>query len=749
MVKFMSFSKSDNFYVKIMFYLTLAISLTILIVSVILYLNFENIGLSLLYSFSKDSLSQVSYSATFMDDTIKSLATQIYLNNDTSKLLYMPELDSFDLTSGLNRISSYKSSMSIIYSIYLYNKKSNTYYTNLQSVAIQDKDIFFDREIVSILDNFPPEKRLKPIARKLIEPTSINGQSPYSNVYSYIFYDYPSKDNQLENAVVINVSEEWMRKTINAMDTLPGSSTIIIDEKGRIVCGNKQGTMATDISNKEYISNIIKLSSSSGYFVKNVDGAKSLITYVSSENSGWIFVRITPYSLVINQINNMRYITILICIIILAVGLLLSYIASRMISKPFDDILTKLKDMNLTEKSNALVRKQDFLTSLVKSANTYEEEYIIGNFSKHQVKISPKQELYLIILKIDAFSVFCSKYNLNDRILMKSGIINIALELADGKLVCEALDMGEENLIIIMNSPVQAQTEFHDMLQCYANEIQECVKKYLDISLSITLSAVEYCEIDELHNLYTSLLNTSMQRLYYGHKTIIFAEELNLPDPDSYSYPFQKEEALLEALNLGQLEKVKSLYSQIIDSVNRYPVSVFNSTTLRLISAVNIAVDKIEKGSAIKFSFNFSNFIAEISKQETLAEINNSFFNMFDFIFLKLAERKDEKHDALINKVIKTINLNYQDPLLSLDYIADIVNMSPIYLGKLFKKATSKSVANYINDLRLEGARNLLAESSVSISKIAEKIGFSNINYFCILFKKTYGVTPSEYRKSL
>lgn len=195
-------------------------------------------------------------------------------------------------------------------------------------------------------------------------------------------------------------------------------------------------------------------------------------------------------------------------------------------------------------------------------------------------------------------------------------------------------------------------------------------------------------------------------------------------------------------------------YVIIIISLNqqqsfRYPVSVLNSTTLRLTFAINMTVDKIEKSSKTQFLYNFNNFIANLNKLETLSEVNNSFYSMFEYIVSRIGERKSETHDALISKVIKIINSNYQDPTLSLDYIADIVNMSPIYLGKLFKKATFKSVADYINDLRLEKARILLIESSRSISKIVEEVGFSSGNYFSILFKKTYSISPSEYRKCL
>lgn len=741
--------RSNNFYVRILLYLTITISLTIFIVSIVLYFNFENIGLSLLYSFSKDSLTQVSYSATYMDDTIKSLATQIYLNNDTSKLLYISELDPFDISNGLNRLSSYKSSMSIIYSIYLFNKNSNTYYTNLASNSVQDKDTFFDRDIVQMLEDFPPEKRLKPITRKLSEPYTLNGQNPYSNVYTYVFYDYPSRDKQIKSAVVLNVSEEWMRKTINSIDNMPGNSTIIIDAKGMTVCGNKQAAMMTDLSNKEYIKDIIGSKDHSGHFVKTVDGVKSLITFVSSENLGWIFVRITPYNIVLNQISSMKYVTIMICLIILALGLLFSYLASRSISRPIDDILSRLKEMDLAERNNILVKKQDFLKSLLQSEIPYTDEYVKKNFEKYQIKLEMNNEIVLVLLKIDFFPAFCSRYNLNDRNTMKFGIINIVTELGDKKFNCEALDFSEDNIIILFNPPALAQIELDGLLQLYVKEIQDCVKKYLDISLSVTISSPEKFALEDLYNIYVNVADASLHRLYYGHNSVIFTEKIHIHAPEQYIYPAQKEKFLIEALTLGKIDKVKPLYCEIIHSVIGYPLSIFNSAILRLTFSINMAVDNIEKSSGIRFFYNFNKFIAELNRLETINDVNNSFYDMFEHIISKINERKDDKYEALTSKVIKIIKSNYSNPILSLDYIADIVNMSSTYLGRLFKKATSKSVADYINDVRLDKAKEFLEASSYSIAEISDKVGFSSSNYFYILFKKTYGVPPSEYRQNM
>ncbi|MNY65428.1 HTH-type transcriptional activator Btr [compost metagenome] len=72
--------------------------------------------------------------------------------------------------------------------------------------------------------------------------------------------------------------------------------------------------------------------------------------------------------------------------------------------------------------------------------------------------------------------------------------------------------------------------------------------------------------------------------------------------------------------------------------------------------------------------------------------------------------------------------------------------MSPVYLGRLIKKYTSKTLTDFINEYRMEKAQELLRETDELIVMIAEETGFSSNSYFGKVFKKYQGITPNEYR---
>ena len=94
------------------------------------------------------------------------------------------------------------------------------------------------------------------------------------------------------------------------------------------------------------------------------------------------------------------------------------------------------------------------------------------------------------------------------------------------------------------------------------------------------------------------------------------------------------------------------------------------------------------------------------------------------------------------------INREYRNPGFSLESIADAMGMSATYIGRLFKKHTMKTILDYITEVRMQEARELLSETELSVGEVAERAGFANSPYFYKVFKKTHGITPAEYRKS-
>ena len=93
------------------------------------------------------------------------------------------------------------------------------------------------------------------------------------------------------------------------------------------------------------------------------------------------------------------------------------------------------------------------------------------------------------------------------------------------------------------------------------------------------------------------------------------------------------------------------------------------------------------------------------------------------------------------------IDLHFKEPL-SLDQLAEESHMNKFYLSHAFKRQYGISPINYMISRRVEESKYLLAETDLSMSQIAQLLGFSSLSYFSQVFRRTQNVTPMDYRKN-
>ncbi|UOK61253.1 AraC family transcriptional regulator [Paenibacillus sp. OVF10] len=132
----------------------------------------------------------------------------------------------------------------------------------------------------------------------------------------------------------------------------------------------------------------------------------------------------------------------------------------------------------------------------------------------------------------------------------------------------------------------------------------------------------------------------------------------------------------------------------------------------------------------------------------TLHEIEDLILGTAEDAVSMLGERFMDKNAKLIHKVRTLIDQNYNQPI-TINSLSDQVYLSPNYLRSIFKDKTGMTIHDYLTRIRLDKARELLADGSLKIHDIAQTVGYESTSYFISLFLKTQGVTPNEYRKSM
>ncbi len=143
-----------------------------------------------------------------------------------------------------------------------------------------------------------------------------------------------------------------------------------------------------------------------------------------------------------------------------------------------------------------------------------------------------------------------------------------------------------------------------------------------------------------------------------------------------------------------------------------------------------------------------ANFI-EISKIWN-TKTEQDYYRMYKLLYeiLQLiSEEKNEDSFDKIDKAYKYICKNFKDYALSVENIADSLNISTAYLRREFNKRYGKTPKRLIIDLRLESAKILLENHFANVVEASTQSGFLDSNYFSAVFKRRYGVSPSDVLK--
>ena len=111
-------------------------------------------------------------------------------------------------------------------------------------------------------------------------------------------------------------------------------------------------------------------------------------------------------------------------------------------------------------------------------------------------------------------------------------------------------------------------------------------------------------------------------------------------------------------------------------------------------------------------------------------------------------ENSGNKNRSILKAAIEYIDTHYMEETLSLNTAAQVANISANHFSALFSQNKGQTFIEYLTSLRMRHARELLRCTDKRSSEIASKVGYKDAHYFSYLFKKTQGMTPSEYRKA-
>ena len=140
-------------------------------------------------------------------------------------------------------------------------------------------------------------------------------------------------------------------------------------------------------------------------------------------------------------------------------------------------------------------------------------------------------------------------------------------------------------------------------------------------------------------------------------------------------------------------------------------------------------------------------YFSGISRAGTVSEyVRHIEFVMSDL--MKISGHSMPVADERIEKILDYITENYAEDM-KLEDLAEEFNFNYHYLSAYFSQQMKEGFSDYLNRLRIDKACELLGSKRYSISEVSGMVGYSEHSYFCRVFKKIIGKTPSVYRRNL
>ena len=213
-------------------------------------------------------------------------------------------------------------------------------------------------------------------------------------------------------------------------------------------------------------------------------------------------------------------------------------------------------------------------------------------------------------------------------------------------------------------------------------------------------------------------------------------------------YPLDRERELIRKVKIGDRTGAKEILNIILASImlaDPGDLSVLKARMLELLSILGRSA--VEGGVDINFllerNLDYINRAMQIDNQQDLCIWINNALN--DFIELVYSEQDSQKVTQL-KPAVEYIEANFRRAI-TLAEIAKATHLSVSRLAHLFKEQIGVTIVDYITDVRIEWAKELLLTTNKSCTEICFESGYNNQSYFTRTFKENVGMTPRHFRE--
>lgn len=765
--------KNKKYLIKIFLLTSVTTSLLVSIFSTIIYYNVKNSVEENIHNSNRQIFEQIRYNILFIDDMMKNMCLSAYYNTDAQYIMNTPNSDSnvFNLVRSIEKIrSNFVSINPQIHSIYIYNNLDKKYYGTYSGMLFQDETI---SQLIKKMKVIPIKK---PVYRKF-RTIFDTPENKYEDVISYFMYENSDQFGDMDGGVVINIKARWIIdniKKINMVNRNNDEEIFIITDDGSILKDRQsrlQYSSLIDLNNR-LIFEAIEDVKDFGFKKIKIDNNHYFISVMYLDSIRWKIIKIQHQGNVFNVISNIQASIVMITIVFLLIAIIMSISISNNIYNPISKLVKLAEPLSkgkqkypvneitviqeaiidleqytkkyiLHENANSNKLKDNFLRQLILDSTSFTIEELKNAYESELIKIDISKNYCVCVLNIDDFNTF--NEDNKDKQIIKFAISNIANEVLSERFQNQIVDIQQQQMAVLLSVEENESTVFQDVFMLLKTA-QSYVIKYFNVNFTASISPVakDHSQITNMYLLAASNIN---YKYALGKGAVITPLKVKKNEENTEMlYPGSYEKKLEESIKACNLELFEDTVCQIFINISRQHYSNMLLSMIRLISTVRKSIVELCNAQVSPIDINFNKITQDFFDIETMDEVYFRLINTVSHVFAQIENiSNNNKYFYIVETIKQIINQKYMQQSLCLQEIADNLKMSSNYVGRIFKENMGISVAQYINQVRIEMAAKWLDSSDLSVKEIMYKVGIESEAHFYRHFKNQFGVTPKEY----
>ena len=685
-------------------------SLTIVIaVTAALFIGTNDVVRKEIYNVNIGILSQLQmyvdmYIADSINATVKDNFVDISDNKELRDFFDTSECPMGSYYTLTKYISNIKGSNTYMDSIYLYSVKNDA--------AVSSQEGLIKNAMMSGYNNISKiqEKIKNTKERSFWITPSENGNGMITYVQLIPMMDYEKRNG----FVAININAENVVKTVSG-NFMKSGDIAVLSPDGSLLAHSDKDRLSSGCTGIGFDDEIFIRSS--GTVTRKIDSEEYDVIWLKSSSSGLGYMLLFPEQAYNGRIRVLQ----IYCLVIMAGMLLITFISAKYLSA--------------------------WVTSPIRQNTAFLEEKLVYDIvhenSVGEADIASRLKIlntsfcyprfYLVIFEVSLLSFY--DCGLDERKSINEKAIRVIKNsfLKDANVVCA--NEGLSQITAVINTDIDS-----GRLYDICNYILTRLKIECDISFNCSISD----DVDKaryIGSMYDNVRKALEYGYIFGYDRVFTQEDVCKWENGFGSISVKTQKDMEGMLRSGDIRGFSEECDRVIENIKTGQASITTAKgmLLQLVSVIfRVGKDKKLFGDNEVFSY--------LDKIKSIDEYS-IWISVLAENFKESGEDKEtngQRH--FIERVSSFISENISNDI-SLNSVAEAMNISPNYLSRIFKEETGESFSGFVQDKKLEYAENLLITTKYSVSEISKLSGYSNEAYFSKLFKSKYSTTPGQYRK--